>query len=427
MIVWGAGSLGSCAIAILRALYPSVEIACVARFAAQQALAKQLGASVVLGSDDRLRILEELAAWSGGRLVPTMEGLPGIPMCHPGGRRRLRHGRQARDVRDRRAPAQGARHAREERRARARALGVEPALLQGDPLGRVERVRRRGGRGQTPARHPPLPRPRARRPHRPARDAHAPFPLEEWQRRILHDRDAGHDGRDQGRDHGQFAAGRADAARRLSRARRPRRPSSPCRRARARATARRPCRARSRGSSACARPRSRTSFTRYGRMRRSPGRRGRAAREPGRDEQRRERRAAAPTTSRPRPPAPEVAKCADRRSSRDHARVHAQLRALALGREDQLELRRPPPRARASARRARSPRRRARCRYGACPRSRARSSSGVAGGASGACPRAAPSARSGLPLDRACQPDPAGADMLWPWPGRTGVDPSPRR
>ncbi len=84
VIVWGAGSLGSCAIAILRALYPSVEIACIARFAAQQALAKQLGASVVLGSDDRLRILEELAAWSGGRLVPTMEGLPGIPMCHPG-------------------------------------------------------------------------------------------------------------------------------------------------------------------------------------------------------------------------------------------------------------------------------------------------------------------------------------------------------
>jgi threonine dehydrogenase-like Zn-dependent dehydrogenase len=84
VIVWGGGALGSCAIAILRALYPSVEIACIARFEAQQKLARQLGASVVLGSDDRLAILEELAAWSGGRLMPLMEGLKGFPMCHPG-------------------------------------------------------------------------------------------------------------------------------------------------------------------------------------------------------------------------------------------------------------------------------------------------------------------------------------------------------
>jgi threonine dehydrogenase-like Zn-dependent dehydrogenase len=30
-------------------------------------------------------MVEELAAWSGGVLRPTMEGLPGVPMCHPGG------------------------------------------------------------------------------------------------------------------------------------------------------------------------------------------------------------------------------------------------------------------------------------------------------------------------------------------------------
>ncbi len=63
---------------------PDVEVACVARFDAQAGLARRLGASVVLGSDDRLQILEELATWSGGVLVPTMEGLPGLPMCHPG-------------------------------------------------------------------------------------------------------------------------------------------------------------------------------------------------------------------------------------------------------------------------------------------------------------------------------------------------------
>ena len=29
--------------------------------------------------------MERLAAWSGGVLRPTMEGLGGVPMCHPGG------------------------------------------------------------------------------------------------------------------------------------------------------------------------------------------------------------------------------------------------------------------------------------------------------------------------------------------------------
>jgi threonine dehydrogenase-like Zn-dependent dehydrogenase len=82
VLVYGAGSLGCCAVAILRALYPSVEVAVVARFPAQQALVKQLGASVVIGSDDRLQIIEELARWSGGRLRQPMRGLP---MAHPGG------------------------------------------------------------------------------------------------------------------------------------------------------------------------------------------------------------------------------------------------------------------------------------------------------------------------------------------------------
>jgi threonine dehydrogenase-like Zn-dependent dehydrogenase len=85
VLVYGSGSLGCCAIAILRALYPDVEIAVVARFDSQAALARKLGASVVVGSDDRLQIIEELAAWSGGHLIPPMEGLKGLPMCHPGG------------------------------------------------------------------------------------------------------------------------------------------------------------------------------------------------------------------------------------------------------------------------------------------------------------------------------------------------------
>jgi threonine dehydrogenase-like Zn-dependent dehydrogenase len=85
VVVWGAGALGSCAVAILRALHPDVEIAVVARFDAQAALVEQLGAHAVFRLGSKLELVEQLAAWSGGVLRPTMEGLDGIPMCHPGG------------------------------------------------------------------------------------------------------------------------------------------------------------------------------------------------------------------------------------------------------------------------------------------------------------------------------------------------------
>jgi threonine dehydrogenase-like Zn-dependent dehydrogenase len=84
-LVWGAGALGSCAVAILRALHPDVEVAVVARFDAQAALAERLGAHAVFRMASKAELVEALAAWSGGVLKPTMEGLDGIPMCHPGG------------------------------------------------------------------------------------------------------------------------------------------------------------------------------------------------------------------------------------------------------------------------------------------------------------------------------------------------------
>jgi threonine dehydrogenase-like Zn-dependent dehydrogenase len=85
-LVWGAGSLGSCAIAILRALHPDVEVGVVARFDAQADFAARLGAHRVFRlQESQQAMVEELAEWSGGVLRPTMEGLPGIPMCHPGG------------------------------------------------------------------------------------------------------------------------------------------------------------------------------------------------------------------------------------------------------------------------------------------------------------------------------------------------------
>ncbi len=81
-LVYGAGSLGSTAISILRALYPEVEVAVVARFEAQAELARRLGATRVVGHEPRLAIIEDLAEWSGGILRKPMAGLP---MAHPGG------------------------------------------------------------------------------------------------------------------------------------------------------------------------------------------------------------------------------------------------------------------------------------------------------------------------------------------------------
>lgn len=84
-LVWGAGALGCCAVSILRTLHPHVEVGVVARFDAQAALAEELGASAVFRPAGKAELVEQLAAWSGGVLRPTMEGLDGIPMCHPGG------------------------------------------------------------------------------------------------------------------------------------------------------------------------------------------------------------------------------------------------------------------------------------------------------------------------------------------------------
>jgi threonine dehydrogenase-like Zn-dependent dehydrogenase len=79
-LVYGAGALGSCAVAALRALYPSVEVAVVAKWPAQVALAERLGASV-FAPEPRDALVEQLAEWSGGVLRKPWEGLP---VTHPG-------------------------------------------------------------------------------------------------------------------------------------------------------------------------------------------------------------------------------------------------------------------------------------------------------------------------------------------------------
>jgi threonine dehydrogenase-like Zn-dependent dehydrogenase len=84
VLVWGAGALGCSAVAVLRTLFPDVEVGVVARFDSQADLARSLGAHVVFQPAGTAEMVETLAGWSGGVLRPTMEGLDGIPMCHPG-------------------------------------------------------------------------------------------------------------------------------------------------------------------------------------------------------------------------------------------------------------------------------------------------------------------------------------------------------
>ncbi len=80
-LVYGAGALGSCAVAILRALYPDVEIGVVARFSAQADLAKSLGAHRVFEHEPLTGLIEEIADWSGG----VLHGDHLLPMAYPGG------------------------------------------------------------------------------------------------------------------------------------------------------------------------------------------------------------------------------------------------------------------------------------------------------------------------------------------------------
>ena len=82
VLVYGGGALGTTVTAIIRALYPGVEVMVVARWPAQAALARRLGATVVDPFPVE-QLLEEAAAWSGG-VLQRMEGTR-LPMAHPGG------------------------------------------------------------------------------------------------------------------------------------------------------------------------------------------------------------------------------------------------------------------------------------------------------------------------------------------------------
>ncbi len=81
VLVYGAGALGQCAVAILSALYPGVEVGVVARFAAQADLAQRMGAAQVFDHEPIRALIEDAAAWSGG----VLHGHGALPMTFPGG------------------------------------------------------------------------------------------------------------------------------------------------------------------------------------------------------------------------------------------------------------------------------------------------------------------------------------------------------
>ena len=181
-VVWGAGALGTRALAILRALYPDVEVVAVVRHPAQQELARQLGATVIDSALDDEALVVALAEWSGGRLHAPWAGLP---LTHPGhidvcydtiaSPKTIELGA---------ARASPTRHDRAERGPCRRPLRVVALVLQGGQGHRIERLRRRRGRGRPQARHRALPRSHAFGSRRRAADAHAHVPPRPVARRV---------------------------------------------------------------------------------------------------------------------------------------------------------------------------------------------------------------------------------------------------
>ncbi len=75
-LVYGAGTLGLCAVQILRALHPEVEIVVVARYPHQARLAEKLGAHRLLRHRPTRALLETLAEMTGSEVARPWRGLP---------------------------------------------------------------------------------------------------------------------------------------------------------------------------------------------------------------------------------------------------------------------------------------------------------------------------------------------------------------
>jgi threonine dehydrogenase-like Zn-dependent dehydrogenase len=75
-LVYGCGTLGLLAVAILRALHPGVRVLAVARFPHQARLAERLGAGLVLPHRPTLGLIERVAAELGVEVQRPWRGAP---------------------------------------------------------------------------------------------------------------------------------------------------------------------------------------------------------------------------------------------------------------------------------------------------------------------------------------------------------------
>jgi threonine dehydrogenase-like Zn-dependent dehydrogenase len=75
-LVYGCGTLGQLAVAILKHRYPTTRVLAVARFAHQRTLAEQLGADLVLDSEDAEEIIKRTVVDLGGEILTPWRGLP---------------------------------------------------------------------------------------------------------------------------------------------------------------------------------------------------------------------------------------------------------------------------------------------------------------------------------------------------------------
>jgi threonine dehydrogenase-like Zn-dependent dehydrogenase len=75
-LVYGCGTLGLLAIAILRALHPTSRIFAVARFEHQRRLAERFGADVVLPHEPVATIVERVGAETGAQVLKPWYGMP---------------------------------------------------------------------------------------------------------------------------------------------------------------------------------------------------------------------------------------------------------------------------------------------------------------------------------------------------------------
>ncbi len=75
-LVYGCGTLGLAAIAILRALHPTVKVLAVSRFDHQRQLAEKLGAHRVFAHAPHRSLIDQIAAETGAELLEPWRGLP---------------------------------------------------------------------------------------------------------------------------------------------------------------------------------------------------------------------------------------------------------------------------------------------------------------------------------------------------------------